>query len=124
MLDILDKFLAVRESSVAMYRYGLGGVFEREGNSYVVSASNVGEEAYDLIAQGVYAFLDRGILPELARASSTRFKEIFDEVAPEIPFSLYTRKISLFELQRVLRDVSRREEEALQQFMQDNPTLS
>lgn len=118
MGDVLDTFEGFKIDCVDIYRYGANGEFQEGGNEYIVGSSRRGENAYNLV-HGVYGFLDRGILSDSIRASPRRFREIFEMVAPQIPYVMDEKRIPLSRLQLVLFDVSQREAEKFQGYLRE-----
>ena len=88
-----------------------------EDSRYIIGVDNRGADAHNLLVNDAYAFLDRGIFNELARADKSRLALSLRRVGERVLEEMVSKKIPLEELGWVLAKAAIREQEDYSNYL-------
>ena len=84
-----------------------------EDGRYMIGVSCMESDSHNLLVNDVYAFLDRGIFQELARADTRRLESSLSMVGERILYEMRIKKIPLEELGWALAKAALKDLESL-----------
>lgn len=88
-----------------------------EDERYLIGVSSRETDAHNLLVNDAYAYLDRGILKELARANAKRLRSGLEQVGERVLYEMTTKNIPLEELGWALAKAAIAEEEDFASFL-------
>ena len=91
-----------------------------EDSRYMIGVDNRGTDEHNLLVNDAYAFLDRGIFQELARADVRRLESSLARVGERVLHEMRTKNIPLEELGWALAKAAIRDKEDYINYLFEN----
>jgi len=88
-----------------------------EDSRYMIGVDNRGTDEHNILVNDAYAFLDRGIFRELARADTRRLESSLAMTGEQVLHEMRTKNIPLEELGWVLAKAAIRDQEDFARYL-------